>query len=264
MRKLKYFGIISIWIAFVGSSLILLAGGAQEKSINVAYLYLLAPLIAIICAINAGGRYGWDTPHGRSFIFIAAGFISWFVAEAMFVYYEFYSDITPFPSPADIFFVLAAPLISLGIMSELIISKVRFGWRQISAFILLIGLISYFLFGFVYNPNDGFWQKVATLGYIVTDIMLLISALYGAKISFEYSGLIRRPWILIVLASGSYLFGDFIYLFFLDLYESGGWFVVFTDSVWVSSYIIFAVAMANITDVLVGAEGHLRQLIKSS
>lgn len=261
MRKIKYFVLAAICIVFALANIFATSDNYYNQ---ISLLYLLAPLAAVVCSLVVGFRYGWTTKHGFSFGLVAASFTCWFIAETIFVYYDVFTNTPPFPSIADFFFILAGPFFVAGIVSEMFVARAHLSLKQAIGSAVIIVLIAAYLFGVVFEAEAEMLLNIVSGGYLLIDVLMVVAALYGLKISREYGGQMRTPWVLIAMGASLYLLGDFLYLFFLEQYEALVFWAVQIDILWVVSYILFAVAMARIKDTLFDAESRLIQKIGSA
>ena len=113
-------------------------------------VYLLTPLIAIVAGFFTVRAYGFPSEHSRNFMLIIAGLGLWFVGEVIFSSYTL-AGIDPYPSIADIFYLLAYPFLMVGFYWESRSLKARLssGDRVLFAvFCLLTAAVVFYTGGF--------------------------------------------------------------------------------------------------------------------
>lgn len=203
-----------------------LGGSSNELLENV--VYLVSASLAFAASFYAIKNYGFKSLHGKALLFISAGYGCWLIGEIIWVFYELVLLIDPYPSPADLFYVAAYPLIGWGIIKELKLASINLKKTPIGilagiailGFVFLI-LVSYFEIMLAYDSSVSLIENFAIL-YGFGDLMLLIPSLLVLVMAWEFKGgKIFIPWIFIFLGLLCSLAADTLYAVFLEPYING-------------------------------------------
>lgn len=209
--------------------------------------------IGINCLPMFGGIFGLFTAKhwgsfksavGKGILYISFGLISWSIGNWLWSYYNFFlSDSVPYPSLADVGYLVAVPLWMIGVYYISKATGVKFGLRRKIGQIYLIFLpivsiaISYYLLvtvargGSVTSGGD-FLKIFFDFAYPVGDIVIVTIALLVYGLSFKYLGgkykwpvfLTLFGFVMMFVADfsfsyettlGTYYDGNFINLFFI-------------------------------------------------
>lgn len=138
---------------------------------------------------------------GRAIFYLSAGLFSWGAGGMIWAYYNFFEEISaPYPSFADIGFILAIPLWIIGIVNLSRATGAKFGLKQMKGRIYLIAipivvtLISYYLLivvareGNLVYSLDNYFEMFFDLAYPLGDVAVLTVALLIFGLSFNYFG----------------------------------------------------------------------------
>ena len=214
---------------------------------------LLPPMFAALYASKLAYTYKLNTPHGKSFLLISTGLLLWFIGEGAFFAFQFLFNIDPFPSVADIAYILGYALLFMGFMHEIRINKaslkdfnqyIRFLITLITA--LLVLAVIYFGVVLGYNPNDSLLANIIAAGYGFADIALIVPILYVLKMAVDYrGGKLFTSWGLILIALLMNLYADVFFAVFRDQYGALEWPYNMIDLVWVTAYLLFAYSFFN-------------------
>lgn len=110
---------------------------------------------------------------GLAILFDGLGFFAWFVSETLLRSTELY------PAPADIFYVLFYPIVSIGLFFLLKIYSLNITrFKLIQAFVLavLAGILMFNVFDLSlpsFSEEDSFFKSLFDLFYTFTDILLI-------------------------------------------------------------------------------------------
>src|SRR5947208_1567727 len=120
----KKIGIILGSIYFIAAGIYWLRIGGGSTVVIRNSVYILIPLIATISGIFALDMYGYKGPRMRTLLLLTGGMGCWLLGEMLFYSYEFIFHINPFPSIADVFYLLAYPLLLLAFINEIRQAKI--------------------------------------------------------------------------------------------------------------------------------------------
>jgi hypothetical protein len=210
-------------------------------------LFLFPPLLAAILGLYAANTYKLENIHGRSTAFLAAGLGFFFIGELLFYFYQFVFHKMPFPSVADVFYLLAYPLLLWGLLIEVKMHKPKlseFSKRALTVMITLLlvltAIVSYFGIYKAYDSSSSFLANVIGMGYGVADLIILVPTMYVLKLAFQFrGGKLFNSWMLIFFAILFMLAADILFASYNDQYSAGTWPYNLIDLLWTASYLLF-------------------------
>ncbi|MEM5794201.1 MAG: hypothetical protein QXS48_01880 [Candidatus Aenigmatarchaeota archaeon] len=196
--------------------------------------------LAFVFGLYSYKFYGSTSLQGKAFLFLTLGTFFWFLGETTWGIYEIIFGIkSPVGSIADVFWLVGYPLFLLGLWYVRKISSTKI--RKPKLLFLLFFSILVLVFTFylikedVFNPEVLLSEKIFSVGYVVCDIVLIISSTFAVVNLFETK--IFRAYFLIILGIISMSIADIYYMKFLETYASSN----LIDLWWDLSYILLAV-----------------------
>lgn len=199
------------------------------------FIYLLIPfLIGMTILPLLGGLFdiieskkwgGVKSAIGRSIISLSLGLITWGAGMIVWNYYLFFTDIEiPYPSLADVFFIMSWPLWTYGIFQLSIATGAKFTARKKKGKLILfiipivIALASYYLLFHIarggviqWNGNE-LLKSFFDLFYPLGDIVILTITVLVYLLSKEYLGGIgKKPVLLLLTGFLMNYFSDFMF-----------------------------------------------------
>ncbi len=211
-------------------------------------LFLVPPFIATIYGLYAVRTYRLANTHGKSMALLTAGLLCFFIGELLFFLFQFVFHINPFPSVADIFYLLAYPLMMAGLVKEISLHQISwhdFNKLALVLILLLLATLSFIVIYFgvfvAYNPGDPFINNLIATAYGVADLLLIVPSLFILNMTLDYrGGKLFNFWALILLALIFMLTGDILFAIFNNKYTELVWPYTMIDLAWVTSYLLFA------------------------
>lgn len=175
---------------------------------------------------------------GKAILFLSLGLITWGIGEMIWSGYNFFLKVdVPYPSLADVGFVISWPLWGIGLYYLSFATGAKFGLKKLTGKfqLLMIPLIaiafSYFLL--VVVARDGVltsnqdWIKVFfDLIYPFFDVLILTEAAIIYGLSFKYiGGKYKWPVLVILLGVVVNYFADFgfSYTTTIETFYNGSW-----------------------------------------
>lgn len=240
-RKAVGFTFLAIYIAYVVFYL------ARVNHHVEAFIFLLPSLLACLLGFYAANTYKLENIHGRSLAFMAAGLGFFFAGETMFYLYDFVFHKNPFPSIADLFYLIAYPLILTGLLIEVKMHKPKLSEFNKSAvavmsavLIVAIAAVTYFGIYKAYDASASGLANFIALSYGVADLIILVPVMYVLKLAFDFKGgKLFNSWILIFFAIVAMLVGDILFASYNTQYSEGTWPYNLIDLAWAASYLLF-------------------------
>lgn len=243
--------------------------GLRDSQLVGNMLFLLPPLLAFSTAQHAAKLYGLKNPHGQALALIAAGLLSFFGGELLFFLFQFVFHINPYPSAADIFYLLAYPLLLFGFMREVAVHKIN--WRTfnrliMTLMILLILAVSvivcYFGVFLAYDVHESFASNAIAISYGLADLVLLVPTLFLLKIALDYrGGKLFNTWSMVLFGVIAMMLGDILFAIFNEQYTALKYPYTMIDLAWVVSYLLFAYSFHYTSETITASH---RKLVKKS
>ncbi len=192
---------------------------------NSRILKIIVEAVAIVTSSAAGvlslhlalSKYK-NTRIGRNFIFFSLTYLSTALGEITFTIYD-EMGLDPFPSIADVFFIMYYPFLFLFIHQHYKIfpsEKQKSRTRDILFVVGIIGTI--LLLYFLYNTNTDFSDISAIYGYIVQSLDVAAFALVLKVVFRHKAGMLQSPWILLLYGVLSVTIAD-IWYYHMEILE---------------------------------------------
>ena len=252
----KRWGLLAITLAILAATIIFYwldpdGGFILERNI----VYVAAPVLALLTGLWVLSVTGWSGPQACVLTFLVIGVACWTTGEVLWVYYEFIAHIDPFPSVADYFYIGAYPAIFVGLLGEYQLSRSRI--RKLDPVIgfllgiiacLAILLIVYFGIILPYDPMSPMIENVIAIDYSVGDMIIVFSALMVLILAWEFKGgMYMKFFLFLFLALVCVLLADLGFAMYTDEYVAGSWWYKNSfDTLWISSYLFWALAFGNL------------------
>lgn len=231
------------------------------------FSFLLLPFLGVVGGIFSIRAYGLNGPRTKTLMFLTIGIACWFVGETLWDVYQDILHSNPFPSVADIFYLVAYPAFFLGLLNEIRSSRVN--WKRMHpAVIFLLSIASLaiaivvFYFGIVqaYDPKETILSNVIAMGYGVADLILVVTNMLVLTLVWEFrGGRLSLMWIGIFLGFIFQLLADILFAIYTIQYKQQVFFYKnFLDSIWMLSYILFAYSVFSFGFSILDAHRKIR------
>jgi hypothetical protein len=212
---------------------------------------LVDPVGAAIVGLIASTIYGIKSANGRAMLFIATGIGCWGIGEIIFIVFANIMNIDPFPSIADIFFLLAYPLLGVGIYkgfaaAEIKLAQVRKSLLTmlLSASLVLTILVVYFMLYQVYDPEAELAINFVNISYGLGDLILVILSYLAILVSNEYKGgKLGSFWKTMALGFIMILIADILFAIYSEQILNDIKPYTYVDLVWTAGYLFIAFGM---------------------
>ncbi len=229
-------------------------------------VYLGAPVLASLTGLWLVRVHGWGGKQSHVLLLLTLGIICWTIGEALWVYYEYVAKTDPFPSPADYFYLAAYPLMLGGLMSDYSSSRVyTHKFDPVIGF--LLGLVAslaaliiiYFGIILPFDPAIPFLENVIAIGYSVGDMAVILSGLMVLILAWKFKGgNYMQFYLYIFLALILTLVADLGFAMYTDEYVEGVWWYKNSlDTLWIMSFLYWAVAFGTFAISLQGVQSRL-------
>jgi len=223
MILMLFVALILWWLFITTQSL----ANTTQNFLYGAALGILPCLASVFGFINSNKWGGFKSSMGKSIFFLSAGLLTWGVGTLVFAYYNILLQVeVPYPSLADLFYIVSWPLWVIGMINLSRATGVKFQLKtaigKIALFSVpvLIAILSYYLLIIVardgvilYTPED-LLKVFFDLAYPIGDIAILTIALLVYGLSFKFLGGFFK-WPIIFILGGFVLnyLGDFSFVF---------------------------------------------------
>ena len=217
---------------------------ADDPGYNITdTVYLMVIGLAATFGIIVAKRYWGSEVFGRSYIFLAIGYLGMLGGDLAFYYYEYILEIDPYPSPFDVGF-----LIGYFFLSAHLAANVRFfqeKWKSSSKLILIavpllvtsVYIVAAYTEWGEYEelPFDIFWGSLFALGSSIT----LAFAIIGVTV-FRKS-VLKEVWLLLVAGIFLGMVAD-VWYYYLETFEAYYSSHV-VNTMWVAAYMLVIYAL---------------------
>ncbi|MFB5611432.1 MAG: hypothetical protein ACE5R3_02040 [Nitrosopumilaceae archaeon] len=158
-------------------------------------------------------RLGSTGKHGTAWISLFGFSVMWFVAEMVWTAEELFLNIEPYPSAADIFYLMGYPFLLLFLISYLepIKNAITKKVLIIPIIISLSVLIPSLYFAFYDVMDIGNLDYTIAAAYPVADSFVIVPALIGIHLFFR--GQVNFMWSLVCIGIISVFIADTAFLF---------------------------------------------------
>jgi diguanylate cyclase (GGDEF)-like protein/PAS domain S-box-containing protein len=222
-------------VAFAAFALISPGGETLTEAVADVVQTIVAAGAAVTCML-AGHHLKGRTR--RSWRLIGASAASWAVGQAIWTGYELAGHPAPFPSPSDAGYLLAVPLMVVGLLTLPATARTERTRRLADGLVVggsVLAVIWVVVLGHVLDMQGAPLETALALAYPVSDAVLI-----GVVISLiaQSGGAWRRPLVLIGagLLCITVADGAFAYLTATDSFRTGS----LVDLGWVAGYVVIA------------------------
>ena len=215
-------------------------------------IYLSTSCIATIAGFFALRKFGFAHPRSLTLLLLTVGMGYWWMGEMLFDYYQYIVHSNPFPSAADIFYILGYFFMLIGLVNEIRIVKINWALLEKPVLflyglvaLLFVLLISYFGIYHAYEPTKTFFVNAIGMGYGIGDLLLILTNIFVLILVWEFrGGRFARVWVCLFLSFIFLLVADILFAMYADQYNAQVWFYKsLLDSFWMGAYVVFGYAL---------------------
>jgi hypothetical protein len=217
-----YFVVLTVYWVWLQST------GYRDTNWNYFYSFAfsLMPLLGGVLGMVRANIWGRTrSALGRAVTVFSAGLFAWGLGSMVWAYYNFIvGEAAPYPSVADVGYIVAAVMWVLGAFYLSKASGARFGLRRTLPKVFALGLaviivgMSYYLLievardGVLLSEGTGALKAFLDVAYPVGDIVILASSLIIFGLSFKFLGGYYKNSIIVWLVGiAAMYFADFIF-----------------------------------------------------
>lgn len=227
-------------------------------------LYMIPVFMAAFASIILLKNTGTHRGFGLTITLITLGFIFWTIGEIIFIYYADILEIDPFPSIADIFYMLAYPLFLAGIINEIKNYGVKmiksFSLFKTSSLILLTAIVIYIQIHLITETSSTIAEATANSLYGLGDVLIIIGIFLLLDIIFQLKNAkFSKPWIIFMVGMGLTLIADLLFAIFNTQYEEGIKIYLLMDVIFLSSSLFFTYSFYLFNDTLYNLQKKIKE-----
>lgn len=209
LEKLQSQKFLLVSLVVSGIAFLIANSFGQETAIvfgNWVFVISAAPLILSGFWIKRKGLRG---TIGKSWVFFLIFAVFWFVADQVFTYNEIYLHERPFPSSADVFYMLGYPFyfvfafLYLKPFKNAISKKLIVSALLIAAVVLAANLYMIFQSD---SSDETQTAVIAGLIYPIADAIILVPTIIGVTLFFR--GEVNFLWTLLLIGFMCEVIGD--------------------------------------------------------
>lgn len=220
-----------------------------------AFAYAFIPLYGSIVGFHITRKWGFKSVVGKAVFYLSLSLLFWAIGEFIWSYYNFFLNAnTPYPSWADVAFILTYPCWAVGLIYFGNAAGAKTGLHTKSGKILLfvipllVTIFSWYILvvlarGGSVTSGGGPIKVFFDIAYPVGDIIILAIAFIIFGLSFRYwAGQIKWPVIITIIGFLMEYFADFAFSYTttVNTYYNGSW----VDLTYATSLVLLSFAVA--------------------
>lgn len=201
--------VMAVWWLFIQTM------GWVDTTQNYAFglVFGLIPLVGGVVGLHNARQWGgMRSVMGRATAYLSLGLMSWSIGGLIWAYYNFFGAVeVPYPSLADLAYIVSWPLWAVGAIELSHATGARFSLRERGGKLMLLAIpfmviaASYYLLVVVARGGEitaggGALKSFFDLAYPMGDVVILSFALVIFGLSFKYLGGRYKTPIFILLA----------------------------------------------------------------
>lgn len=232
-------------------------------------LYLFFPVIAVFAGFRLSRLYA-KSVTGRIIAGMSFGLLCWALGEFIWYAFEIFLSIDPFPSVADIFYLLGYLFFVYALMKEL--TKIKESFKEIHFFhcVTYLIVVSFFIipvsyYG-IYSVYDGdvtMLQNIIAMAYGVGDLLLIVAASLVLLPLLQHSdGKFARFWNTMTAGFIFFLLADILFGIFTEQYIGDIKIYRYIDFLWIAGYFCFAYGLFSNHSHILNTRVKLKKLMK--
>jgi len=177
------------------------------------FMYIPVAVSMVVVSTMKMFKSGFTGKHGIAWIALTVCSVSWFIAELTWVFYEVILNIDPFPSFADIFYLLGYPFLFMFLIFYIEPVRKAITKKMVTTAILLSlsVLIPSLFIALQDNSDVSYFEAILAGAYPVVDALVIIPALIGIALFFK--GQVNFMWTLVCIGIFSLFVADTVFLF---------------------------------------------------
>jgi hypothetical protein len=221
MKRTALIGIVFVVCTAVAVLFLLNKGAADDRTLlTVAGMTKLASLvIAAIFSIRSAHLLGKGNPARMPWFILGAGLTAMSLGQALLLFYQFTTGKSPFPSPADFWFVLSYPLIIFALVQfALTYTRSGFSSGNLKIFAVVIFIVAAAVAWPILQPvahmRAAPMEKALNLAYPSLDLLLMVPIAVLLRITSRFRGGAVWPiWLSLLVGFVFTAAGDILFAY---------------------------------------------------
>jgi hypothetical protein len=208
------FGSAPLFAHALNDRTLLIAGGWTK---------LLALTVAAVFAVRSAMLLGGGNAARTPWAMLAGGLGALSLGQATLVYFQTFRHVSPFPSVADVWFVIAYPLLIAGVIA-FIVAYARSGFPMdgTAAAFIVLGLgavaVAWPLLRPIVHSSDAALPKALNVAYPALDLILLVPVVVLLRITSRFrGGAVWHIWLALLAGFVFTALGDILFAYFTTL-----------------------------------------------
>ena len=207
------------------------------------FLYLAGILACAVASFIVSKRYRGSKVFGKAYLFLGLAFVSWFIGDLGYVYYDHILQLDPYPNPFDLFFALSYVFACLHLYLNTRYFRPNWNSEMKSLVIILpivmgvaYTLVAYAEWGdYEELPFDLVYGNIWVIGASAELGLVILGAIVFRR------SVLKEVWLLLVIGIFIWTVGDIWYVY-TELFEA------FdnthpTNTLWMASFMVVIYAL---------------------
>ncbi len=192
-------GLVVITVTYLSKQIL-------ESVTDIMYILITGILLALTLILSA--RFQGNGIYGRAWLLFLGAMSSWFIAETLWAVYELVYHTSPFPSTADVFYLMGYPFMLLFLINYLKPVRKATTKKMLIVAIAISAIISVpsIYMAYSFDPKVSALENALATAYPIADAIIFVPAIIGIVLFFQ--GEVNFTWSLICIGILCTALGD--------------------------------------------------------
>ena len=216
--KFSVIGLVIVALVAIGHQIHIMEFPDDEEMTIATFSLSLGSLAAAIMSFIISKRYWGSKVFGKAYLSLAISFCFIIAGDLTYIYYDWYTEEAPYPSIADVFFLLFYPFAAYHLVKNINYFKKDLGAAPKIGVIVLTGaLVASFAFLSIDLIEEAPLDFYLGLTFVLASSGILALALLGAII-FRQS-VLGAAWLALAAGIFIYTVSD-VWYYYLEMIDS--------------------------------------------
>lgn len=216
--KFSVIGLIIVALVAIGHQIHIMEFPDDEEMTIATFSLSLGSLAAAIMSFIISKRYWGSKVFGKAYLALAISFCFVIAGDLTYIYYDWYTEEAPYPSIADVFFLLFYPFAAYHLVKNIDYFKKDLGVGPKIGVVVLTGtLVAAFAFLSIDLIEEEPLDFYLGLTFVLASSGILALALLGAII-FRQS-VLGAAWLALAAGIFIYTISD-VWYYYLEMIDS--------------------------------------------
>ena len=170
----------------------------DEEELTIATFALSISLALVgVAALIVGKRYSSSEVFGKAYIALGIGFFFFTAGDLTYIYYGWFTEESPYPSFADVFFLMFYPFAAYHLIKNIKYIKKKLSWGSKFGVVLvsatIVGIFGYMSIDVIEEEPFEFYFGLL---FVSVSAIIFSLALLGATV-FQHS-ILGSAWLILV------------------------------------------------------------------